>query len=316
MRGRRVGFLVTCLILSTLSSVMVSSQQIFPSVDLQCLENEVMFDLPDYETVIVHCSLENTNAYSEEVEVSYDSGVIETAGPSSVTLGAGEEVDFEVVLRAGNSVIAGNHGVNISAKVTQAGGVPVGILTGSETHGLNADVPAWKTCNANYGKSSITVEAGEDISFTSSYSCDSNLNQTVSVELHLVSENSDGEGMWPSGFNEISEDVCLLEIDGGNGMGNCQFKMTTPSNLVDDWKGCLVILYSEIFSAKSCQEEVSLGLTVSAKKSETTNIGFGENGTFFEDLGISEEDEVVVLVASTGLVVFLAIIVIIIRRRQ
>ena len=275
--------------MSLLAYPISSAQQIFPSIELDCLESEVVFDLPDSEISTIQCSVENPHTYSEKVELGYGSADIIVTGPDTITVEGGAKESFEVSMRAGNSVYSGNHEVNVSAHVTEAGGIPVGIITGSEEVMITALVPEWVSCDANYGIGTLTVEEGQDAAFSASYTCESNKNQSLDVELHLVTKGASQESMWPSGFNDISDQDCRVEISGGDGVVNCQFSVTTPSNLEDSWSGCLILLDERTVGSMSCDEEDSLELVVNVKESGIGDIGLGGNGSIFEDLGVSEE---------------------------
>ena len=108
--------------MSLLAYPISSAQQIFPSIELDCLESEVEFDLPDSEISTIQCSVENPHTYSEKVELGYGSADIIVTGPDTITVEGGAKESFEVSMRAGNSVYSGNHEVNVSAHVTEAGG--------------------------------------------------------------------------------------------------------------------------------------------------------------------------------------------------
>ncbi|MDP6986125.1 MAG: choice-of-anchor T family protein [Candidatus Thalassarchaeaceae archaeon] len=303
--GSRAFSVSILLAVSLLAYPISSAQQIFPSIELDCLESEVEFDLPDSEVSTVQCSVENPHTYSEKVELDYDSADIIVSGPDSISVEGGGKESFEVSMRAGNSVYYGNHEVNVSAHVTEAGGVPVGIITDSEEVVITALVPEWISCDANYGIGTLTVEAGQDAAFSASYSCEGNKNQSLDVELHLVSEGASQESMWPSGFNDISSQDCSVEISGGDGVVNCQFIVTTPPNLEDSWSGCIVLLDERSMSSLSCEVEDSLEFVVNSKESGIGDIGIGGNGSIFEDLGVSEESGLYLIGA--GVVVLCAI---------
>ncbi len=314
VRAFAMAFAMICFSSVSLTS---SAQEIVPSINLECEEDLVDFDLPAENIAFVHCTLENPNAYSENVDLTYQTGELTAAGPGSVTVASGSEVDFQVNLRADSSTTAGNHEVNITAQVTQAAGIPVGFLTEAETHSLDAFVPEFLDCEANYGQSSETVEAGEPISISSSFSCSSNLNQSFEIELHLVQSDASEEGKWPSGFNDLSDQPCSIEISGGSGLATCQFVVSTPTNLVEDWTGCLVILPEEVLTAQSCSVEGGLMVTVKAKEAGTISVGFGEKGTLLEDLGVSEELEPYVIGGALAMIaVAVSVVVLVYRRRQ
>lgn len=56
-------------------------------------------------------------------------------------------------------------------------------------------------------------------------------------------------------------------------------------------------------------------MTVNAKESSLPDIGFGQNGTLLEDLGISEDEEPYVIGGSVILVLLIVALVIVLRRR-
>mgnify|MGYP001169392937 FL=1 len=308
-----VGFL---LVLSMAVPVAYAQQQIFPAINLDCVEADIEFDFTTItDDVLVHCTVENPTAYSEEVSFEYDVGPMAVSGPSSMTVEADSEESFEVELRVDKTVEVGAYEVTISAQVTGAGGIPVSFITEPENYTLDAVVPEFIACNVNYGQESVTVEAGEEVFVSASYSCESNKNQSLKVEIHLVIDGSSQEDMWPSGFNVV-DGACAVIISGGDGMDNCQFRVSTPSNLDEDWSGCLIILDERSLNAQSCEEEDSISLTVNAKESVAASIGFGQNGTLFEDLGISEDEEPYVIGGSAALLILIVVVVVVIRRRS
>ena len=261
--------------------------------------------------------MENPTAYSEDVTIGYDTASIDADGPDSITVESGATVSFEVTMIVDNSVAVGTYELTVSAQVTSAvGGIPVGFITNNETYSLDAIVPEFIDCGVTYGQSSLTVEAGEDVSLSASYSCESNRDQSLKVELHIVNDGSSQEEMWPSGFNDVSEQNCEVQISNGNGMSNCQFLVTTPANLADAWKGCLVVVDERTVTAQSCQQEDSMTLTVNAKESSVSDIGFGQNGTLLEDLGISEDDAPLVIGGTAGALLLLIAVVLMVRRRS
>ena len=46
---------------------------------------------------------------------------------------------------------------------------------------------------------------------------------------------------WPSGFEDQSA-PCEFQVQAGGGGGNCQFQVSTPSNLASAWNGCVVLI--------------------------------------------------------------------------
>ena len=309
---------VAVLLATSLAAPVASAQdQVFPSINFDCVEAQIEFEFSaTTDSAQVHCTVENPTAYSEDVTIGYDTASIDADGPNSITVESGATVSFEVTMLVDNSVAVGTYELTVSAQVTSAvGGIPVGFITNNETYSLDAIVPEFIDCGVTYGQSSLTVEAGEDVSFSASYSCESNRDQSLKVELHIVSDGSSQEEMWPSGFNDVSEQNCEVQISNGNGMSNCQFLVTTPANLADAWNGCLVVVDERTVTAQSCQQEDSLTLTVNAKESGVSDIGFGQNGTLLEDLGISEDDAPLVIGGTAGVLLLVMAVVLVVRRR-
>ena len=112
----------------------VSSAQIgvLPSVEITCVDPNPIEVLPGAtRSTIVDCTLENPSIHSESVEIGTGSaeGDFEFAAPASVTIGSGQEVDIQVLVRATELHQEGEFDANITAKVTQANGIDVGAFT-------------------------------------------------------------------------------------------------------------------------------------------------------------------------------------------
>ena len=155
-----------------------------------------------------------------------------------MTVGAGQTSSFQVALASPTGQSAGTYEVNVSAVVTEWNGVPVSIFGFSDEEGIEVEVLPYTTCSSSR-PSAIFAEAGEDVSFSVVYSCDSNEDASMSISLHLLEKGSSQESMWPSGFNDMSANGCNIQ----NPMGSvtCDFLLTTPSNLQEKWEGLSLI---------------------------------------------------------------------------
>ena len=71
-------------------SPIASAQQFFPSIELDCTDSEVEFELPESDISTVQCSVENPHSYSEKVELGYGSEEIQVSGPTTITVEGGE----------------------------------------------------------------------------------------------------------------------------------------------------------------------------------------------------------------------------------
>ena len=214
------------------------SAQILPEADVEC-EDSVMLDIsPDsVKQAIVNCELTNPTSGSESIEISYQSGNLNVAGPGSMTVEGGESVDFQIAVASSGEIPAGMYDINVSVVVTEWNGVPVSVFGFSDEDVIEVEVLPYTVCSSS-GPSAIFSEAGDDVLLSVVYSCDSNEESSLEVSLHLLEEGSIQETMWPSGFNDMSVDTCRVE----NPMGsvNCDFVLTTPSNLQSKWEGCLI----------------------------------------------------------------------------
>ncbi len=288
-------------ILTVISFVPSSSaQQLFPEVDLECDDQLQLDFLSGYASVVVNCGLTNPTTLTEEVEISYQSGNLTASGPESVTVEGGETVDFVVVVQAENDQLEGIYEINVSAVVTEWAGAPVSIFGFSDEEVVSIEVLPYTLCSVS-GPSSIFVEAGEDVSFSALYDCESNEQNQLEISLHLLEKGSSQEDIWPSGFNDMSQGDCIVE----NPMGSveCDFLLTTPPNLQNMWEGCLVVIDGVTSGGMSCSSNFAFPLTVNEREVVVPNVGIDVNGTILEDLGVTPENQNVIFGGSAALLV-------------
>ena len=277
-----------------------SAQQLFPEVDLECDDQLQLDFLSGYASVVVNCGLTNPTTLTEEVEISYQSGNLTASGPESVTVEGGETVDFVVVVQAENDQLEGIYEINVSAVVTEWAGAPVSIFGFSDEEVVSIEVLPYTLCSVS-GPSSIFVEAGEDVSFSALYDCESNEQNQLEISLHLLEKGSSQEDIWPSGFNDMSQGDCIVE----NPMGSveCDFLLTTPPNLQNMWEGCLVVIDGVTSGGMSCSSNFAFPLTVNEREVVVPNVGIDVNGTILEDLGVTPENQNVIFGGSAALLV-------------
>jgi hypothetical protein len=84
-------------------------------------------------TGTTYCTLNNPTAYSENVAITVTAGGLAYAAPGTVTVGAGQEVTFEVSVRGDQRMAEGQRTVSITARVDTATGVPCGTCTPKTT---------------------------------------------------------------------------------------------------------------------------------------------------------------------------------------
>ena len=289
------------------------SAQILPEADLEC-EDSVTLDISPDSTkqAIVNCELTNPTSGSESVEISYQSGNLNVAGPGSITVEGGESVDFQIAVASSGEIPAGMYDINVSVVVTEWNGVPVSVFGFSDEDVVEVEVLPYTVCSSS-GPSAIFSEAGDDVLLSVVYSCDSNEESSLEVSLHLLEEGSIQETMWPSGFNDMSVDTCRVE----NPMGsvNCDFVLTTPSNLQSKWEGCLIVVDEMTDPIWSCSSEFAFSLTVNEKETVVPSVGIDVNGTFLEELGVTEENQNLVIGGAAGGLILVASLYAFFRRK-
>ena len=273
-----------------------SAQQILPGIELECSRSSITIDFEEdsySETELIDCILSNDRPYVEDVALEYVSEDIEATGPGSLTVEGGEDVSFQVVIDPDSRLSPQSYTLNITAEVVSAVGIPMGFLTDIEEWVVEIEIMEYTNCDVTYSMNSLNVVAGENALFTSSYNCESNFDQELDVEVHLVKKNENYESAWESGFNVISE-KCTVVISESSGFENCEFELTTPSNIDEKFEGCLIVLDERKLTADSCQNENSLEFIVELRESGLIN-GVGGNISILDDYNVSEEQ---VLVAS------------------
>ena len=311
IRRRAVIFVSSMMLICCFSTS--GSAQILPEADVEC-EDSVTLDISpgSVKQAIVNCELTNPTSGSESIEISYQSGNLNVAGPGSMTVEGGESVDFQIAVASTGEIPAGVYDINVSVVVTEWNGVPVSVFGFSDEDVVEVEVLPYTVCSSSR-PSAIFSEAGDDVLFSVVYSCDSNEENSLEVSLHLLEEGSAQEAMWPSGFNDMSTDACRIE----NPMGsvNCDFILTTPSNLQSKWEGCLIVVDEMTDPVWSCSSEFAFPLTVNEKEVVVPSVGIDVNGTFLEELGVTEENQNLVIGGTASVLILVASLFVFFRRK-
>ena len=302
--------LVFVLIIGPLGALIpAASGQVFPDITIECGDNVELDVSPgSSRTAMTSCELENNSMWIEEVSVDIDSEDLDTAGPESVTIGAGETLTISIVMSAAQDLEAGDYLVNVSAEVTSAGGVPVPGLA-SDTDEIGVTIAEFTSCDHTVGQGGGTLEAGQIISFSISISCDSNTDSTTKYSARLVDKS--GSSAWPSGFDDQSPQCDVLIPDGGTS-ANCQFQILTPSNLDSTWEGCVVVLENGASVPKSCPSSNVIDVKIEPKSIGIGTIDLTGNDSVFGEYS----DEAPIIIGGVAVVLVLAIIGIAMTRRR
>ena len=302
--------LVFVLIVGPLGALIpAASGQVFPDITVECADNVELDVSPgSSRSAMTSCELENNSMWAEEVSVDIASEDLDTTGPESVTIGAGETMTIFIVMSATQDQEAGDYLVNVSAEVTSAGGVPVPGLA-SDTDEIGVTIAEFTSCDHTVGQGGGTMEAGQIISFSISISCNSNTDSTTKYSARLVDKS--GSSAWPSGFDDQSPQCDVLIPDGGTS-ANCQFQILTPSNLDSTWEGCVVVLESGASVPKSCPSSNVIDVKIEPKSIGIGIIDLTGNDSVFGEYS----DEAPIIIGGVAAVLVLAIIGIAVSRRR
>jgi hypothetical protein len=111
--------------------------QASPNPDIGIVCSPANFPIEVYpgatRTGTTYCTLNNPTAYSENVAITVTAGGLAYAAPGTVTVGAGQEVTFEVSVRGDQRMAEGQRTVSITARVDTATGIPCGTCTPKTT---------------------------------------------------------------------------------------------------------------------------------------------------------------------------------------
>jgi len=286
-----------------------SGQQILPDITIECVDSvDIDVSPGSSRTAMTSCELENNSMWAEEVSLDIDSEDLDTAGPESVSIAAGETLTISIVVSADQDQEAGDYLVNVSAEVTSAGGIPVPGLA-SDADEVGVTIAEFTTCDHTVGQGGGTLDAGQIISFSISISCDSNTDSTTKYNARMIDKS--GSSVWPSGFDDQSPQCDVLIPDGGTSE-NCQFQILTPSNLDSTWEGCVIVLEDGASVPKSCSSSNVVNVKVEPKSIGIGVIDLTGNDSIFGEYA----DEAPIIIGGVAVVLVMVIIGVIVSRRR
>ena len=284
--SRVVSVVCTMLILATmLNSVTPVSAQLLPEVIITCDDEGEIDSGSVTRNVIIECTVENPSMFSEQVTIQVQAGELDSSAPESMTVAAGESLEFDVLFRSDEAEEPGEMEVNVTATVNQVNGLPYP-LGPSDSEEIIITIIEYMNCNSEIGQGGGTFDGGDEISISAAVNCNSNKEGEISYQVHLIKENM-GSSSWPSGFENIRGN-CDVEIDVGDTGENCNFIIGTPDNLDSDWEGCIVIIEVGDIRPNSCPNSNKVDIKIK-KKSTSLGIELGGNESIIEQLGITEE---------------------------
>jgi len=303
----RVASIICTMLFSAMMFGFISpvSAQIAPEVTLECNDQVEINPGPgSTRTAIVNCIVENPSAFSETIDITVDSGNLDSAAPGTLTVAAGESTNFEVIFKSNLAESAGRISTNVTATISQVNGVPYPV-DNSESEEVIVMIIGYDICEVEFGQSGGTFDSGDEILILAAIICESNYGTQIGLtklfQIHLIEENM-GSSSWPNGFQNIDGD-CNVEIKTGDSSENCLYRIGTPSDLGKDWEGCVVIIEEGEIRPNSCPNANKINLKINKKKS-SLGIELGGNNSILEQLGITEE-QVPVIAGSVGILILI-----------
>jgi len=184
----RVAGVICMMLVSAMMFGFISpaSAQIAPEVTLECEDQvEINPGPSSTRTAIVNCIVENPSAFSETIDITVDSGILDNAAPGTLTIAAGGSTDFEVVFKSDLAESPGEVLTNVTATISQVNGVPYPVGT-SESEEVSVTIIEYLSCEAEFGQGGGTFDSGDEISISAAIICESNEEGDKTYQIHLI----------------------------------------------------------------------------------------------------------------------------------
>jgi len=294
------------LLLSSSLVYNVEAQSVLPDIEIECgLEEHIPVFKGSSQSGYFVCTLSNPTSWSEEVEITIESGVLLAAGPGTVTVGPGADVDFMVNLRAESGMMAQTIPVETKAVVVSWNELPADSLPeASDTAETMVTIMEYSSPTIELIDSEITVTAGSDFEMSVIYG---NRGNGLFDKIKIgVSDPSRG-ALEDIGFT-ISAPVQAIEIESGD-TKVIVFKLRAPKG-VNDEEYFTIEFYGE--SEFSCRSELSGCNRVYMM----STIRVLEDTTDEGDMSSLGEPTIVVFGAIGGGLLVVAAVIVVLKRKN
>ena len=287
---------MTLVLIFVLSSCLVhnaSAQNVLPEIEIDCQgpnqggDSHIQVYPGATNSGFFYCILSNPTAWSEEVEITIESGILLAAGPGTVTVGPGADVEFQVSLRAESEMMTKTILVETKAVVVSWNGLPADSLPeASDTSEILAHILQYSAPTIQLTEAEISMVSGGDYDVGVIYG--NNGNGNSDTMLIGVSEESRSR-LEDNGF-KISAIANSIEIDSGDST-TIQFEIRTPEGVTKE-KYYIIEFY--IISDFSCRYEYGCNkqtaastILVTEAEPEGAFASLGENSTIiFSGIGV------------------------------
>ena len=254
---RRIKSLTLVLILA-LSSCLVyhasAQNSVLPDIEIDCIAESPSGMVQIYvypgatNAAYLSCTLYNPTVYSEDVEITVESGFLLAIGPGTVTVGPSAEEYFRITMIAEPETVVQTIIVETKAVVVAANGQDVGALPeGSDTAENMASIMEYSAPTIQLTEVEIDMVSGEDYDVGIIYG--NNGNGDSDTMMIGVNEESRDE-LERAGFT-ISAIANSIEIDSGDST-TIEFEIRAPKDVTKD-KYYTIEFY--VLSEFSCRYE-------------------------------------------------------------
>jgi len=295
-----------------LSSCLVynaSAQSVLPEIEIDCQgpnhggDSHIQVYPGATNSGYFYCVLSNPTLYSEEVEITIESGVLLAAGPGTVTVGPGADVEFQVSLIAESGMMAQTILVETKAVVVSFNDLPADSLPeASDTAETLAHILQYSAPTIQLTEAEIDMVSGED--YDVGVICGNNGNgNSDTMQIGVYDESR--SRLEEDGFT-ISANAISIEIDSGDST-TIEFKIRAPKG-VNKEKYYIIDFY--IISDFSCRNE---GVCNYQSATSTIRVTEAEPEGAIASLG---ENSTIIFSGIGGGIVLVAVAVIILKKRK
>ena len=293
------------LLLSSPFVYNVNAQSVLPDIEIDCgLESQIRVYPGATNSGFFLCTLSNPTSWSEEVEITIESGVLVAIGPGTVTVGPGEDLMIQISLRAEQGMMVQNILVETKAVVVSWNGLPADSLPeASDTADTSARIMEYSAPTIQLTEAEISIDSGEDYDIGVIYGNNGNGNSDT-MKIGIAQYNRDD--LETAGFT-ISATANSVEIESGSSMV-VKFEIRAPKDIKDE-EYFIIEFYVE--SEFSCRYEI--GGCNSQSMWATITVKEAESGGAIEALG---ENSTIVFAGIGGAILVVAVVVVVLKRKK
>ena len=282
----------------------VGAQSPLPDVEVDCQpETQIEVYPGSRNGGLITCYVANPTIHVEEVEIEIESGVLQASGPSTLTVGPGSELEFQITIKAEQGMDAQSISIETKATVVSVNGIDVTALPeASDTADTIAVIMEYSAPTIQLTKASVDMVSGQDYVIEVIYGNNGNGASDI-MNVGVLSYSRDK--LESSGFM-ISGTVVSLTI-ASKTTKSANWEIRAPKDVSGEEFHTIEFYITSEYSCRSepsgCnQQTVMLTVRVLEDTSEEGIISLGEDST-------------IVYSAIGGGVLVVAVAVVVLKRR-